>query len=276
MRNIVYLLIIAGLTGTIGGCQSIRQFATIDTRVNKLEQQVNEIQSEMYRLKRTGQERDSALRSDYASLKADLAAVRSDIQSLRGELEINTHRLEQHIQKCQQYRENQETKSKSLSKNLSGRISRLERYLGVEKPSGQKGRKKEGAPEKEDAPVVSADALYKVARQLFDAGDYAAARRSFKKLLANHPDSEKCDNARFWIGESYYRNEAYEKAILEYQKVIKQYPEGNKVPAALLKQGLAFMQIDDEINARLVLKKLVRKYPDSSEGGVARKKLKAL
>ena len=58
-------------------------------------------------------------------------------------------------------------------------------------------------------------------------------------MIQNHPKSSNADNAQFWIGETYYKEKWYEKAILEYQKVIEKYPSGNKAPAALLKTMFA-------------------------------------
>jgi tol-pal system protein YbgF len=84
------------------------------------------------------------------------------------------------------------------------------------------------------------------------------------------------DGAQFWLGEIYYHEKWYEKAILEYQKVIEGYPKGKKTPSALLKQGLAFLNLGDNANAGLILKELIRKFPDSNEANVAKNKLKTL
>ncbi|MBU1163265.1 MAG: tol-pal system protein YbgF, partial [Proteobacteria bacterium] len=98
----------------------------------------------------------------------------------------------------------------------------------------------------------------------------------FKDLINKFPKSVHADNAQFWIGDSYYSEKWYEKAILEYQKVIEEYPKGNKVPASLLKQGFAFLNLGDKANARLILQELVNKYPKSNEAKIATKKLKEL
>jgi tol-pal system protein YbgF len=116
--------------------------------------------------------------------------------------------------------------------------------------------------------------IYKPAKGAFDAGKNEEARRGFAKLIEKFPKSQHADNAQFWIGETYYQEKWFEKAILEYQKVIENYPKGNKVPAALLKQGLAFQKIGDTANARLILKELIKKYPQTSEGSIAKQKLK--
>ena len=115
-----------------------------------------------------------------------------------------------------------------------------------------------------------------MAKQAFDQGDSDAARKKFQELIEKYPRSERADNAQFWIGEIYYREKWYEKAILEYQKVIENYPKGNKVPASLLKQGLAFLNLGDKTNSRLILEELIKKHPKSNEAKIAKDKVKSL
>jgi tol-pal system protein YbgF len=130
------------------------------------------------------------------------------------------------------------------------------------------------------APAVGGDKessedmdLYAKGKKLFDTEDYAGARDAFMSLLAKFPKSDQADNAQFWIGETYFRETWYEKAILEYQKVIDDFPQGNKVPAALLKQGMAFVELGDKENANLIFKELIDRFPRSSEATLAAKKL---
>ena len=98
----------------------------------------------------------------------------------------------------------------------------------------------------------------------------------FEALIKKYPDSDRADNAQFWIGECYMGIKKYEKAILAYQEVIKKYPKGNKLPSAMLRQAIAFLEIKDKTSTRLLLKKIINKYPDSSEAQIAKKKLEAL
>jgi tol-pal system protein YbgF len=117
------------------------------------------------------------------------------------------------------------------------------------------------------------DEIYRLGKQAFDQGDSDAAKKRFQELIERYPKSERADNAQFWIGEIYYREKWYKKAILEYEKVIEKYPKGNKVPAALLKQGLAFENIGDKSNSRIILEDLIKRYPKSNEAKIAREKL---
>ena len=78
------------------------------------------------------------------------------------------------------------------------------------------------------------------------------------------------------LGETYYQEKWYPKAILEYQKVIENYPKGNKVSAAYLKQALSFSEMGEAGNAKLILRQLIKKFPNSSEASIAKKKLEKL
>ena len=133
---------------------------------------------------------------------------------------------------------------------------------------------------KADNPLIATEIglenLYFSAKQSFDQGDLKKAREGFQKFIQKYPQSKNADNAQFWIGETFYRERWYEKAILEYQKVIEKYPKGNKVQSAFLKQGLAFLNLEDKTNARLILTELVKKFPKSNEARIAKQKLKGL
>jgi tol-pal system protein YbgF len=162
--------------------------------------------------------------------------------------------------------------------DLKKRLDVIDGYLNLE--GGGKTQRETSAPPAKTGsakkPQTSDQTLYTEAKQAFEQGNLAEARKGFEKLIAAYPKSQQADNAQFWIGETYYKEKWYEKAILEYQKVIENYPSGNKIPAALLKQGLSFLNIGETNNARLLLKELVAKYPNTDEAGIAKKKLEAL
>lgn len=122
----------------------------------------------------------------------------------------------------------------------------------------------------------SPDELYSSAKTLFNMADFKNAREEFEILVKKYPNSEYADDAQFWIGETYYREKWYEKAILEYQKVIEEYPHSIKMQACLLKQGFAFFNLGDKANTQIILNELIAKFPKSKESDIARKKLKSI
>ena len=78
------------------------------------------------------------------------------------------------------------------------------------------------------------------------------------------------------MGECYYLEGNYEKAILEYEKVIKNHPKGGKNPDAMLKQGLAFQKLGDKQSAKLIFQQVTKKYPKSNQAKIAAAKLKEI
>jgi tol-pal system protein YbgF len=203
------------------------------------------------------------------------------VRILNGRLEEIEYSLNQQKKASDGFQKKSESASDQLSQVTTTnkeRIARLENYLNLESsrkttkvvpvvaPTGQAKVSKDR----------SEDEIYKSGKQAFDEGDSETAKKRFKELIDRYPKSENADNAQFWIGEIYYREKWYEKAILEYQEVIEKYPKGNKVPSALLKQGLAFQNIGDKANSRLILEDLVKKYPKSNEARIAREKLKEI
>ncbi|RMG90126.1 MAG: tol-pal system protein YbgF [Candidatus Dadabacteria bacterium] len=125
-------------------------------------------------------------------------------------------------------------------------------------------------------PQVSAQELYDRAYALYKEGKHAEAREAFQRFIELYPKTDLTDNAHFWIGESYYDQREFEKAILAYDKVVQEFPRGDKVPSALLKQAFAFDAIGDPVDARILLKKLLREHPSSEQAAIARKKLEML
>jgi len=219
---------------------------------------------------------DLQLRTEYAKLNAGIEALKDDVQLLRGRLEESEFAMQERLKAGENAEKGNQILLDKLSINLNQmevRLRHIEQYLNLESAGSL------GAPKKttlKSEKTRTDQESYVAAKQAFDQGDFKTARSAFEAIIKDFPKSEHTDNAQFWIGEIYYREKWYEKAILEYQKVIENYPKGNKVPASLLKQGFAFISLGDKANSRLILKELSQKYPETNEGKIALQKLKEL
>jgi tol-pal system protein YbgF len=144
-------------------------------------------------------------------------------------------------------------------------------YPGVEPtPTGGEGPLA-GIPVPASAPPE-----YREGIDLLRNGDSQGAIQKLREFLRKSPKSDLADDAQYWIGEAYYANHDYNRAILEFNEVLLRYPKGDKVPAALLRQALAFAELGDKVDARLVLQKLVSEHGDSPEAEQGRQKLAEL
>lgn len=257
-------------------CATQSDVNTIDNRLTEMEVRDAELRSREQRLKSEIENRNQELRKQSAGLRAILEEMNEEIRLLSGrmeELEYSLKQQQRDTEALEKKREEKLDQLAELADQNSERINRMEQYLNMESTKKPLAVVPPGMPETKPS---SEDELYRSAKQAFDLGDSEAARKGFEEFISRYPNSKNADNAQFWIGEIYYREKWYEKAILEYQNVIEKYPQGNKVPAALLKQGLAFSNIGDKANAKLILEELSRKYPNSNEAKVAAETLKSL
>lgn len=255
-----------------------KQNRELDKRNRDLMEAKENISDQVEGLNQTRRDEELALRSQYAGLVAQLDTLRQQSQMHTGRLEEMEYLLQQKLKTFEdQQLKNQERMDRLATDAaaMQKRMDAIDEYLNLEASQAQKS-KSTGGPTGQAVKAASDQALYNEAKKAFDDGQMDAARKGFQKLLSDFPKSQQADNSQFWIGETYYREKWYEKAILEYQKVIENYPKGNKVPAALLKQGLSFLNIGETNNARLVLKELVAKHPGTNEAKIAQQKLDSL
>jgi tol-pal system protein YbgF len=273
------ILIIIGLFLALGGCASQQDVIILDDRLVELELQISKIKS----VTKSQNTEGKNLRGQSAGLRANLDEIRTEIQALNGKIEETEFLLKQHVtdsSKAHDELVNQSEKRLEELKKITAfnkeRIIRIEQYLNLELSESSSATKPSLTKKPSNQPEnkLNENELYQFAKQAFDEGNLDTARNKFKELLDRYPKSNNADNAQFWIGETFYREKWYEKAILEYQKVIENYPNGNKVQSSLLKQGFAFYNLKDKPNSRLIFKELIKKYPGSNEAKIAQKKLK--
>ncbi len=267
-----FALFLLAFLSVLCGCALHSDIAMLENRMSFIEQRNAKSEKYNKELKSGLEEKEQALRNQSAELHAMHDQLKAEMQLIGGRIDETDYLLKRKLSDSNKITENRFERieeSVGLNKNC---IIRLEQYLNFE--SDENDLKIKSKPQFRQE--LSENELYTVSKQAFDAGDFETARKGFKNLIDKFPNSAHADNAQFWIGEIYYSEKWYEKAILEYQKVIENYPKGNKVPASLLKQGFAFLNLGDKANARLILKELVKKYSKSTEAKIATKKLKEL
>jgi len=286
MKNKIFIFLLCSII--LSGCALQRDVMTLDDRLAQAEQRYTEAEQKNKKLETTLEEYrnareqyDKELRSKTAGQNATIDELQEEIRILKGKLEETDYLLKQKINAFAELSEKRDIKLESIDKTTSlnkDRIEHLEQYLNLESTANtQKGTPVSNIPSgKQTKHKLTENEVYTSAKQAYDKGDFNTAREGFQKLLKEFPKSENADNAQFWIGEIYYREKWYEKAILEYQTVIEKYPKGNKVTASLLKQGFAFYNLGDKSNARLILSELIKKYPKSNEAKIAQRKLKGI
>ncbi|VEN72532.1 exported hypothetical protein [Candidatus Desulfarcum epimagneticum] len=111
--------------------------------------------------------------------------------------------------------------------------------------------------------------LYGNALNLFMDKKYDESLKLFQKYVNNYSDS-LTDNARYWIGESFYMKGDYLAALESFNTVVTRYPDSNKIPDALFKIGMCRYNMNENDLAREAFKKVIREHSDSNGAKRAR------
>lgn len=256
----------------LGGCASI-------TDIKSLENRISNIETENRNLKINTQELSAELdhqKESFANQNAEFDQLREDMRKLNGRLEETEY----------QFNQQKQTWDRSIMnlRDSIGHLSSQSLSASTQTPQTETGattaiKERPGpgpTPEASTIENMSEEELYRFAKDAYDRKDFDNSRQYFEKFLEKYPNSNIADNARFWIGEAYFSEGWYQKAILEYQEVIEKYPKGNKVPGAYLKQGISFSKIGENANAKLVLNELIKRFPGSNEADIARQQIKQI
>ena len=120
-------------------------------------------------------------------------------------------------------------------------------------------------------PILPPEELYQIGEKHMETRRYADARDAYKKIVERHPTSSYAPRARFLLGETYYRESEFDKAIVEFKTFLSFYPRHQI--ADLVQYRLAMAYYDqikpieqDQGLAQKALdefKKLVKEYPES-------------
>jgi outer membrane protein assembly factor BamD len=120
-------------------------------------------------------------------------------------------------------------------------------------------------------PILPAEELYKLGEGAIERRTYGEARESFKKIVERHPTSSYASRARFLLGETYYRESEFEKAIVEFRTFLSFYPRHQIADLVQYRLAMAYydqikpIEQDQSMAYRALeeFKKLVKDYPES-------------
>jgi tol-pal system protein YbgF len=128
-------------------------------------------------------------------------------------------------------------------------------------------------PGERTASVGDPGGEYRAAVALLKGGDPIGAVTALRAFLARYPRHDYADNAQYWIGEAFYVQQDYGRALIEFRTTIETYPRGNKVPDALLKVGYCYLALGQGDKARAVLEQVVSLYPKTEPATLAARRL---
>lgn len=213
------------------------------------------------------------LAKNQADFQAELDGVRVDLQSMQGRTS-DQNRINDEI------RQDLALLRDELSLQVADQEQRLAKLEAGEAAAPPVVPRAE-SPAK---PVTVATPVGESAPELYDRAlkkireeqQFAAGRELMESFLARYPQHDLAVNAAYWVGETYYAEKNFEKAILQFEDIIQKYGDHPKVASAMLKQALAFEATGDKATAKLLLQRVSERFPLSEEAGKAKQKLQGL
>jgi outer membrane protein assembly factor BamD len=116
-----------------------------------------------------------------------------------------------------------------------------------------------------------ASELYAEGENQLNRSRYEDARTAFRKVVERHPQSSYAARSRFLIGEAFYRESQFDKAIKEFEGFMAFYPRHEIADLVQFRLSMSYydqmkpVEQDQEITRKAMeaFKVLVREYPES-------------
>ncbi len=106
---------------------------------------------------------------------------------------------------------------------------------------------------------------YARAFSLLEKRNYEEAGAVFSDFLKANPTDPLADNARYWLGETYYARGEYGRSAEIFLEGYEKNKTGPKAPDTLLKLGLSLAALDKKKEACASFRELNRAFPNAPE-----------
>ena len=115
--------------------------------------------------------------------------------------------------------------------------------------------------------------LYDTAYNDYLQGSYDLSILAFRQYLESFPDTDLADNASYWIGECFYRQGKFQKAIDQFDEVLDRYERSDRTPSALLRKGYAYLELNQRAQGIVQLQNVSCEHGGTDEAHLARQRL---
>lgn len=207
-----------------------------------------------------------------AQLRSTLLEMQQQIDTLRGELAGLRGQQEELQRSADELRKSQEDTRQTLDERLpAGNVREGQPVVGGDAGGSSAG----GAGA---VPLTSADEKrdYDAALDVFRAGDFKGAQKSFAAFVKNYPRSGLAPSALFWLGNAQYATRNYKEAISNFRSLLTAVPKHERAPEAMLAIANCQVELKDQRAARATLQQLLKTYPRSEAAQAAKERLESL
>ena len=189
-------------------------------------------------------------------MRVDVGSLSSQIAELQGKLEDTNYRLAQ------------------VSQQIAATNQDLKAVRSCDR------RRAAGAPAALRAAAArrrTPRALYQTSYSDYLRGNYDLAMLGFQQYLETFPETDLADNATYWIGECFYRQQKYAEAIAEYDTRAEAVPAQRQDRERPAEEGLRAARARPAQGRRSPSSRAsCGASPSSDEANLARQRLQSL
>lgn len=245
------------------GCASGKEITSVSQQLDRLDVQLLELRKDSAT---GGQIADVSRAVDQAvtSLSSGQAGLSTEIQNLREQVEQLSAKLDDtHFRLTQLLQQLSAAHQELQALRAAGSAS--------ERPSSNASPARPTAARPGDP-----QSLYDAAYADYTHGNLDLAAVGFRQYLEEHPNTALTDNALYWLGECYYRQGKFARALEQFDQILARFAGGDQVASALLKKGYAYLEMGQRAQGIVQLQKVVCEHPGTDQAALARQRLAEL
>ena len=95
-------------------------------------------------------------------------------------------------------------------------------------------------------------------------GDYLGAQLDFEKYILERPDADDLAIVNYWLGESYFVRNEFQKAANAYIVSLGSDPKGIKAPSSMIKLATSFAKLNNPESCK-IFNAFETQYPNATE-----------
>jgi tol-pal system protein YbgF len=206
-------------------------------------------------------EQADATRRSFAEQKSIIDTLSSDLRIVREKLDDNNVRVGSLAQEVDSLRELITAMPRAGDAPLDPGAADPAAVGGTPPPAGL---------------GTSPQRAYDAAMSDYWGSDFDLAISGFKAYLLTFPQSDRADDAQFYIGQAYYNQGKYPDAADAYNLTIRTYPKSEILPDAYYKLGESYRNQKNVERARTAYEFVVKAYPESAAAALAQQRLQEL
>lgn len=203
-------LVVFGFLTLMGCAQRVEE---LDTRLQDIDERTRILESKGGLP--VGSDRELLEGRRLADVRTQVAAMRNDTTVMNGRLEA----LDFEVKALREELNEAQRTLNDLRSNNNSQAGAAKAARSGLSPSEQK---------------------YREALSLHQKGDFEGSRGLFLDFVKEFPKDSLADNAIFWMGESYFIEKSYRKALVRFQDLIEKFPESDKKCDAMDRQVSSF------------------------------------